>query len=394
LSDLNKLYYFNALFDLELGANSVTSLQRPAAEMTVLFAPVGKSSDRILLDVDIDDSYWNYLKSYDITTATPYYQGDCKGYQGIAWGWNENAIARLTQLGAACTTPSPECVKVVNSRRFCNEIGQKFSTGVAGSVYCSTVEQILDACNKLRDHFPVVIKPDHGNSGFGFYHCSSVDDLKNPDLNLLCQTNGVVVEPWCDKVYDFSSVCTISQDGEISPFRHCRALTNSRGTFHGIYLVQHDPVVEQWKEKLEEIAGKVAHEIVKTGYFDSLGFDSIVYREKSELKLAAVIEINARHVMSDIAVALRNSCAPGKHCLFRTLSKKRLRLPESYSELEKSDIFNYDGRRGCILISPLRVMHGRECVQPYRNTLFMVADSEEELFALDERLRSNERLRT
>jgi hypothetical protein len=383
----NKLLYFNALFDLELGGYDTSSLQRAAAEMTILFAPAGKPSDRIVLDIDVDISYWNYLGSYDIPTAVPFRMHDSKEYEGVAWGWNEQSMSRLTQLGVSCQAPSLTCVKLVNSRKFCNEIGLRLSTGVPGSVYCSNKQEVIKTFEDHKNCFPLVIKPDFGNSGFGFYHCKSVDDLQQIDLDLVCKANGVVVEPWCEKVFDFSSVCRISSDGTISPFRHCRALTNNRGTFHGIYLAEHDPVVERWKESLEEKVFVVAQEVAATGYFGTLGFDSIVYCEHNQHKLAAIIEINARHVMSDIAVAIRDSSAQGLHCLFRTLSKKRLRLPDSYPELQKHDLFRFDGRRGCILVSPLRVGHGKNFVQPYRNTIFIAADSENELFSIDERLR-------
>ncbi len=384
-----RLYYFNSLFDLELGDYSTTSLQRAAAEMSVLFAPAGTSSDRILLDIVIDSSYWEYLHRYGIETALPYSKGEDGEYEGIAWGWNDYSRARLEQYGATCEAPASECVKLINSRKYCHQIGLKFGTGVLQSIYCTNKDELVNAFEKLEDHFPLVVKPDHGNSGFGFFHCSSSDDLNNRDVDQLCRNSGVIVEPWCDKIYDFSSVCTISPDQTISPFRHLRALTNRRGTFHGIYLAPHDPVIDSWRELLEEKVQAVAAEVAKTGYFGTLGFDSIVYRTNGRILLAAVIEINARHVMSDIAVIIRDHCAPDQHCLFRTLSKKRLRLPDSYQQLQQmDDCFTFNGNKGCILITPLRVCHGTQWVQPYRNTLFLAADSEEELFSMDQELRS------
>ncbi|HEX2956119.1 MAG TPA: hypothetical protein VHO70_04790, partial [Chitinispirillaceae bacterium] len=162
-----------------------------------------------------------------------------------------------------------------------------------------------------------------------------------------------------------------------------------RGTFHGIYLAPEDPVIDCWKNCLEEKVQAVATQVAQTGYFGTLGFDSIVYRSKEGLQIAAVIEINARHVMSDLAVAVRNRCAPDKHCLFRTLSKKRLRLPQTYQQLEQSERWsNFNDNKGCILITPLRVCHGSQWVQPYRNIIFIAADSEEELFSIDQRLRT------
>jgi hypothetical protein len=384
-----KLYYFNSLFDLELGDYSTASLQRAASEMGILFAPAGTPSDRILLDIGIDSSYWAYLQLHGIETATPYSAAEGTEYEGIAWGWNDLSRKRLEQLGATCEAPASECVKLVNSRKYCHQVGLKFGTGIPRSIYCTNKEDVVNAFKKLQDRFPLVIKPDHGNSGFGFFHCSSSDDLHNRDIEQLCKNNGVIVEPWCDKAYDFSSVCTVNRDQSISPFRHLRALTNNRGTFHGIYLAPHDPIIDSWRDLLEEKVQAVAAEVAKTGYFGTLGFDSIVYRSNNELKLAAIIEINARHVMSDIAVAIRNRCALGQHCLFRTLSKKRLRLPDTYEQLEQDDTWvTFKDNNGCILISPLRVCHGSQWVQPYRNTLFLAADSEEELFSLDQRLRS------
>lgn len=384
-----KLYYFNSLFDLELGGYSTISLQRAAAEMSVLFAPVGTSSDRILLDTIVDNSYWEYLQRHGIQTATPYTAAEGGEYEGIPWGWNDLSRVRLEQHGATCDAPISECVTLVNSRKYCHQIGVKYGTGIPESIYCTNKEEIIAAFKKLPDRFPLVIKPDHGSSGFGFFHCSSADDLNNINFDLLCKKNGVVIEPWFDKVYDFSSVCTISPDRSISPFRHLRAFTNNRGTFYGIYLAPHDPIIDFWRDLLEEKVQVVAAEVAKTGYFGTLGFDSIVYRTDAGLRLAAVIEINARHVMSDLAVIIRDRCAPQQHCLFRTLSKKRLRLPDSYLQLQRNDsCFTFNENKGCLLITPLRVCHEEQWVQPYRNALFLAADSEEELFSLDQRLRT------
>lgn len=385
----NKLFYFNSLFDLELGGYSTLSLQRAAAEMSVLFAPAGTSSDKIILETGIDTSYWEYLHRHGIETATPFSVSDVAEYEGIAWGWNDLSRTRLDQQGAICEAPSSDCVKLVNSRKYCYHIGSNYGTGIPQSTYCSCREEVVEAFKKLQDRFPLVIKPDHGNSGFGFFHCSTAEDLNSIDFDLIFKNNGVIVEPWCDKVYDFSSVCTINPDQSISPFRHLRAFTNNRGTFHGIYLAPHDPVIDHWRDQLEEKVQAVAAEVAKTGYFGTLGFDSIVYRSTNDMQLAAVIEINARHVMSDLAVAIRDRCAPDQHCLFRTLSKKRLRLPETYEQLEQNCNWStFKDNKGCILISPLRVCHGSQWVQPYRNTFFLAADSEEELFALDQSLRS------
>jgi hypothetical protein len=127
------------------------------------------------------------------------------------------------------------------------------------------------------------------------------------------------------------------------------------------------------------------------GYYGTAGFDSFVYREKNKIeKLAPVIEINARHSMSDIAHALRNRLEKNKFCFFRVMSSRRCTLPDTYRkwlDMIKEDHFNVSTQNGVILVSPIRVNRDGIHVQPQRCVFFMAAPSEKELFDMDTRLR-------
>jgi hypothetical protein len=383
-----KLLYFNSLFDLELGNHATAANQRAASEMTLLFAPCGQKDDVILLDSHVEETYWHYLNALGISTPALNYGTPCKGLEGHAWGWNTGSVRRLSQLGALCHHADLEIIKQINSRRFCSKLGTRYGFGIPRSLFFSCKEHLRQIHLPDMYKFPLVIKPEFGGSGYGFVHINNPEEYAH-SLQLLPESFSGVIEPWYQKIHDLSSVCQINPDRSISGFRYQRSFTNSRGTFYGIYLDDNDPVIDKWKDEIESASYKAAETIAAAGYFGPAGFDSIIYEADGEQKLAAIIEINARHVMSDIAHAIRNSCARGKLSFFRLLSRKRSRLPTTYNELHTLlDDIDFNNGNGCMVISPLTLQHGHQKVQPYRNAFFLSADSEKKLWEIDQKLRA------
>src|SRR5664279_3291064 len=108
-----RLFYMNALFDLELGGYPVERVRAGALEMGSLFAFCGTNNDRTLLDVNVSDDYWNYLDSLGIPYA-PLLSGNDNpvGFSGVAWGWNRQSVDRFSSLGVKCTYPDLKVVTV------------------------------------------------------------------------------------------------------------------------------------------------------------------------------------------------------------------------------------------------------------------------------------------
>ncbi|HLV31372.1 MAG TPA: hypothetical protein VKY57_07380, partial [Chitinispirillaceae bacterium] len=184
--------------------------------------------------------------------------------------------------------------------------------------------------------------------------------------------------------------------GSVSLIRHLRSCVNTFGAFYGIYLSPLDPVLKQYEKVLEDTALIVSKELYSQGYWGPAGLDSFVYKDHLAgcYKTASVIEINARHVMSDIVFELMNSCAQGKHCFFRFISRKKGKIPNNYNNLSEmlgKEEYNPVTKTGIMLVSPLEVYFNNKWSKPLRNVFFITADSESELFELDKRLR--ERLR-
>lgn len=400
---MNRLFYLNSLFDLELGGYPIRNVEQASAEMTVLFAPLASKDDQVLLDIGVRDEYREYLDNCGLEMphlVSSIRSGTENGsLRGEAWGWNRSVVDLLTRAGADCCLPDTEIVKKANSRWYSNYLAQKHGWGVPSSIYLSDIHDYHKALITLNDHYPLVIKPSYGGSGFGFKKIGSFCEGNNIIKDIACffEHGGCVIEPWLDRIYDLSSRVEIANDGSISFIRFQRSCVNSFGAFYGIYIPPHDLILERYEKELEGNALKVAEELYSLGYWGPVGIDSFVYEDRLSgcRKLVCAIEINARHVMSDVAFALRDSCAPQKHCLFRFVSKKRGMVPEDYCDLEKllgREMYDPVTQKGIIVVSPLCVYYKDKWNKPLRNIFFLAADSESELFELDKSLR--ERLKT
>jgi hypothetical protein len=386
----SKTFYLNPLFDLHIGNYSVDSVKFFAAEMSVLFLFCCTNKDTLIIDVDIPDSYLKMLQDARITLPKSIIRTTLShvlnNSQGVAWGWSQQSIDRLTDAGIGCKHPDLEIIKQVNNRKFCNEIGIANSLGVPGSRFCISMCDFQNVISALNDKFPLVIKPAFGGSGFGLKVINSKEEIQRclGHIENCILHGGFILEPWCERIYDLSTNLYLNSDESIDNVRHQRLFSNDYGSFFGIFIAPHDPLLEKWADKLVETALLTARGISNTGYFGPLGFDSFVYKDKDVKEcLAPIIEINARHVMSHIAYAIRDQIAPGKYCFFRMISKKRCKLPDTYELWNKLSI----DLTNTLLVTPIRIKHSTDWIQPSRSAFFIFADTEEELFEADRKLR-------
>jgi len=386
---VSELFYFNALFDLSMGGSVRAAIKRAADEMTALIIPMGFAEDFCIVKSKFPEDYPLFLE--DNGLIVPHLVDINERFNGEVtahpWGWDEEAQTTFKIMGADTVHPDFHIVKQINSREFCHQISLTEKSGVPASALLSSASGAASffAGNPT---FPIVIKPAYGSSGFGFIRVDSPPDKTVIDKILQLMTDGIVIaEPWLNRVMDISSSVDISADGTFSAIRHYRCFVDSRGTFFGVYLPADNSQLDRWIPFLENHVKVCAKQIYRSGYFGSAGFDSFVYLQKDGSEaLAPVIEINARHVMSDIARSLKSKLAlDDKYVFYRLLSNKRAKLPEKYSELKsilQNKIFSVNTKTGILPLTPLRNTTDITR-QPYRNAFFISADSPEELFELD-----------
>lgn len=393
-SNIPNLYYLNPLFDLSLGNYPISGLEQSAKEMSTLFIPVAGPTDKVLLDVVVPEDFVDYLSSCGLKCPGITGENDsCRNLKGLPWGWSRESVNRLEKTGAQCFYPDLSVVKEVNSRKFSFIVNQSTNTGVPGAQLLESMKQLYHSM-KSWQQFPYVIKPLFGNAGYGFVRRESSKltegGLKQVEL-FFNKNNGVIIEPWYNRCYDISSKCSIDHNGNIEDIRHHRTLSNSAGTFIADWIDRNDTTVNSWRDTLDKVTHETAVQLFKKGYFGPVGFDSFIWEDQTGAqKLAPIIEINARHPMSSIAYALHDKLTPNKVATFRFISKKRHKLPDNYESLLAffgKDAFHQETREGIILVTPLRLSHDTQWVQPARSAFFIAANSSAELLAIDKRLR-------
>lgn len=388
---INSSWYCDPLFDLKLGGYPTGNVHRSALEMGVLFYSLCRESDQLIVDFTMPQSFIDYMRSKGIPPPVSIININEKeplhSVTGTAWGWTAATEDVFSRCNAISNKPDMAIISRINNRKFCHELGLQYGLGVEGSYFCGTIDD-YNRFRALPDlTFPQVIKPAFGGSGSGFKRLESEADFSGSYelVKEYCNHGGFVIERWCNRICDLSTNCVICQDGTVEYVRYQRLLSNSFGAFFGIYCGPEDPVLDTWRGELHHASSIIIDELIKAGYYGPAGFDSFVYDTGNGYqRLAPIIEINGRYVMSQIAHSVRNRIAPEKHCLMRMISKKRCKLPDSYDAIAEKlgEIMN----NLCIL-TPLRVCHtATQWVQPSRTALFLYHDSESGLFELDKKV--------
>lgn len=362
--------------------------------MACLFGLIGTDRDRRILSVRLPENYLGHLTAHGLVFAGPYNESCRVRLSACPWGWTENAATAFQNVNAAMQHPPLPAVRTVNSRRIVHDELTQFGCGIPQSRFCSTADECAVVIREGRGR-PFVVKPAFGSAGFGFIHTSSAG-LTSFQLEAVRRTiertgEGVSVEPWLNRVGDLSTSGTVTASGEFRDISVHRTLNNRAGAFFAVLLRRDDPLLRPWRTRLIETARAAATVAARQGYFGPMGLDSLLWSDGSQIHLAPVIEINARYTMSTIARAVRDRLAPDRFCIFRFISGRRHRLPDSYDQFLYrlgSLAYNPADKNGVILLSPLRIQHAQgKWKQPSRSAFFISAESEKSALAMDERLR-------
>lgn len=120
---------------------------------------------------------------------------------------------------------------------------------------------------------------------------------------LLERYGPLVFEPWLDRVLDFGVCVQLRPDGTMHVDRPHTLLSDGRGNFLGIDIVEPALTALEHAELARTLAaaGATLHGIGYTGAFT---LDAFVYKDRGRRKLHALCELNARHTFGHVARAL------------------------------------------------------------------------------------------
>ena len=180
-------------------------------------------------------------------------------------------------------------------------------------------------------------KANFGIAGRRMARFTPGDDLA-PLEPLLQLPGGVIIEPWLDRIADFSVQYEI-EPNELPRLKgfvrlHCEPSGRftacvASGTFSRLLppevarFVNHQGT--HWLKQLyAEILPATLNEFLSgTGFRGYLGIDAFFYRDSTgEPRLKPIVEINPRCTMGRTTLELLRVAAPGRTVLFRILSKQ------------------------------------------------------------------------
>jgi hypothetical protein len=195
-------------------------------------------------------------------------------------------------------------------------LAARLGEGAGCGVFCRGADEAAAAIRELSAGGPVLLKAAHACAGRGQRRVmpGEMEDLTRGWLDgIMAEHGGVLVEPWLERVVDFSALYELDGAGDVK--------------FHGMTVMENDEagrfrgsrVAPKWGSLLEpeqarflfgeaganewfgeRIPAALAAQM--PGYRGPVGVDAMVHRNAAgSLALRPVVEVNARMTMGRVA---------------------------------------------------------------------------------------------
>jgi len=223
-----------------------------------------------------------------------------------------------------------------------NWLCTEHEVGVAVGSLDAALEAI--AAIRRRGHHKIVVKQAIGLAG------SNAVRLFEPELlethrrwmaNVLRSGQQLVIEPWLERLMDFSAQLEMTTDG-LKLCGYTGLLNDAKGQFQGNWAESHHHtriparVVALFREPPDisrrllqlytDLFALLEAELRSADYLGPLGIDAFVYRDAVGLpRLKPIVEINPRYTMGRVTVELMQQSCQGSFGLFRLVSRAALR---------------------------------------------------------------------
>lgn len=338
-----RLLWFHPFVELELAAgNKNISLPKikKALENDLSLVPMyyAATDDAVLVNSKPSSQFLSKLSQCGFLIPEFVTNEDLKGRRlrsFAPWGWSIKAHKLLKNVEAQEGTSffenepvAPEYYsKAFGAQSLSEFLNQNpdlqnvlTDTNSLGRI-CQSWEDVKFGVDYFRanGYEKFVLKQEFGLSGGNHIIFTSLD----PNLKI---TQKMILEPWLEKVFDFSFQFTLCEEKTLKKLGLVRFLTNDTGKYRGALLggfhqrldkdtirfvnqnIDERPLIEGLFFRMESFLNSK----LKTDFRpNAVGVDAFVYRsQKGELKIRPIVEINPRYNMGTVTSKIESRLVP------------------------------------------------------------------------------------
>ena len=197
----------------------------------------------------------------------------------------------------------------LNSKLVSAQIAQRNQWGFSEGAIIETLDELKVHLQKFPHKEKWIIKRPDSFSGIGHYQFST--DAFDESILLKFISGKVLLEPVYDRVFDIGTTFEV-ENGNIKRNFMVENFNSKSGSFKGgagasnvdKFKKYIDQKYSYSLEELEKTTQKIAAIYLSMGAVSNIQIDSFVYREKEELRLYALVEVNYRKTMGLVIQSL------------------------------------------------------------------------------------------
>ncbi len=354
------VYYFNPQAEAAAATNDPAATdfatRQLALDLDTLSIFLAKSEDMVLLQRPVSEDFLRSLSDLgvEIPAQEILHKGRIKPESPLRqrklgrlrpWGWSADSHELMQDVMPSVTaepgvSPWNAMTRLLYSKSHAADCLRQLPWDAAfGDPWIiggqtRTVEEIWRAGNSA------VAKANFGIAGRSMARFAPGDDLSPLDA-LQAAPGGCIVEPWLERVADFSVQYEVDAN-QVPRLKgyvrlHCEPSGRftacvASGTFTRLLPSEVAQFLQRqgsrwmkqlYKETLPEI---LRQRLAGSNFRGFLGIDAFFYRDANgAIKLKPLVEINPRCTMGRVTLELLRVAAPGRTVLFRIFSKQALR---------------------------------------------------------------------
>lgn len=390
-------HLLNADFDLSLRPRwrppVGESARRRISDLAWHALFLAEPGDSVLVPEPVPQDFADYLDRTGIPTPKVTVEPDRRDEQQLSvFGWNADAAERNVYYRTPFEHPTLDTVLRVNGRRFSARLEDELFGGGHTLAEIRSEAELLEHLRSAPDAPDGwILKAEHGNAGLGNRRLRT-RNLVDGDLKLvrrlLEEDDLVIFERWRRRQRDLCATFVVTSSGETNRYGLHETITTADGALIGaLFEEDHEPLAE-WRPAMAHAVGAVANRLAEAGYFGPACIDAFVWDDDGHPRLRPLVDLNARREMSAGPSTLWRRLGGRGAAYWRFFTRRKLRLPDSYVELEHAlgnDAYDAAHGSGVLVTAPLWVGSERRAVA--KAAMLLLGNDRDEVFALDHRIR-------